>query len=138
MQTAPKGTYSGMLHCAGGILKNEGPLAFYKVNTTQMCGNGSRFTALIPPKGTVPPLLGIGLCVSIQFGALEWSKRLFAQQNLLQGKGGERGLTLSGGQLYVAGIFAGVANSVVSGPVEHIRISGNRSLTLPSNPTTEF
>ncbi|KAJ2967927.1 hypothetical protein NUW54_g13366 [Trametes sanguinea] len=31
MQTAPAGTYSGMLHCAGGILKNEGPLAFYKV-----------------------------------------------------------------------------------------------------------
>jgi hypothetical protein len=31
MQTAPKGTYVGMLHCAGGILKNEGPLAFYKV-----------------------------------------------------------------------------------------------------------
>lgn len=32
MQTAPKGTYTGMLHCAGGILKNEGPLAFYKVH----------------------------------------------------------------------------------------------------------
>ena len=31
MQTASKGTYKGMLHCAGGILKNEGPLAFYKV-----------------------------------------------------------------------------------------------------------
>ena len=31
MQTAPAGTYSGMLSCAGGILKNEGPLAFYKV-----------------------------------------------------------------------------------------------------------
>ena len=31
MQTAPAGTYKGMLHCAGGILKNEGPLAFYKV-----------------------------------------------------------------------------------------------------------
>lgn len=31
MQTAPKGAYSGMLHCATGILKNEGPLAFYKV-----------------------------------------------------------------------------------------------------------
>jgi len=102
MQTSPKGTYSGMLHCAGGILKNEGPLAFYK--------------------GTVPPLLGIGICVSIQFGALEWSKRLFAQQNLLHGQGGERGLTLSGDQLYISGVFAGVANSVVSGPVEHIRI----------------
>ena len=32
MQTSPAGTYSGMLHCAGGILKNEGPFAFYKVN----------------------------------------------------------------------------------------------------------
>lgn len=32
MQTSAKGTYNGMLHCAGGILKNEGPLAFYKVN----------------------------------------------------------------------------------------------------------
>ena len=31
MQTAPKGTYTGMVQCAGGILKNEGPLAFYKV-----------------------------------------------------------------------------------------------------------
>ena len=31
MQTAPKGTYAGMMHCAKGILKNEGPLAFYKV-----------------------------------------------------------------------------------------------------------
>lgn len=31
MQTSAKGTYTGMLHCATGILKNEGPLAFYKV-----------------------------------------------------------------------------------------------------------
>jgi len=32
MQTSPAGTYSGMLHCAGGILKNEGPFAFYKAS----------------------------------------------------------------------------------------------------------
>ncbi|PCH36022.1 mitochondrial carrier [Wolfiporia cocos MD-104 SS10] len=102
MQTAPKGTYSGMLHCAGGILKNEGPLAFYK--------------------GTLTPLLGIGVCVSIQFGALEWSKRFFAQRNLERGIGGPTGLTLSSGQLFTSGVFAGVANGVVSGPVEHIRI----------------
>jgi solute carrier family 25 carnitine/acylcarnitine transporter 20/29 len=31
MQTSAKGTYKGMVHCAGGILKNEGPFAFYKV-----------------------------------------------------------------------------------------------------------
>ncbi|KAF9527341.1 mitochondrial carrier domain-containing protein [Crepidotus variabilis] len=102
MQTAPKGTYSGMLHCAGGILRNEGPLAFYK--------------------GTLTPLLGIGVCVSIQFGALEYAKRIFADQNLKAGRGGEGGRTLTGSQLFTSGIFAGLANGVVSGPVEHIRI----------------
>ncbi|KAG6911167.1 hypothetical protein DXG01_003907 [Tephrocybe rancida] len=102
MQTAPKGTYKGMVDCAGGILKNEGPLAFYK--------------------GTLTPLLGIGVCVSIQFGALEWTKRFFAEQNRRIGRGGVNGNVLSGGQLFTAGVFAGLANGVVSGPVEHIRI----------------
>ncbi|KAI0088140.1 mitochondrial carrier [Irpex rosettiformis] len=102
MQTAPKGTYSGMLHCAGGILKHEGPLAFYK--------------------GTLTPLLGIGVCVSIQFGAMEYSKRFFAERNLESGIGGPQGTHLTGGQLLAAGTFAGLANGVVSGPVEHIRI----------------
>ncbi|KAF8973022.1 mitochondrial carrier domain-containing protein [Flammula alnicola] len=102
MQTAPKGTYNGMLHCAGGILKNEGPLAFYK--------------------GTLTPLLGIGVCVSIQFGALEYAKRIFATQNLAAGLGGEGGKSLTGNQLFISGVFAGLANGVVSGPVEHIRI----------------
>ncbi|KAK7018834.1 mitochondrial carrier [Favolaschia claudopus] len=102
MQTAPKGTYSGMMHCATGILKNEGPLAFYK--------------------GTLTPLLGIGVCVSIQFGVLEYTKRYFAAQNVRGGLGGEGGATLSGGQLFSAGVLAGIGNGVVSGPVEHIRI----------------
>ncbi|KIK80309.1 hypothetical protein PAXRUDRAFT_833608 [Paxillus rubicundulus Ve08.2h10] len=102
MQTSAKGTYKGMLHCAGGILKNEGPLAFYK--------------------GTLTPLLGIGVCVSIQFGALEYAKRVFAAQNLANGEGGEGGRMLGGGQLIAAGVGAGLANGFVSGPVEHIRI----------------
>ncbi|KAI0733037.1 mitochondrial carrier [Fomitopsis betulina] len=113
MQTAPKGTYSGMFHCAGGILKNEGPLAFYK--------------------GTLTPLLGIGVCVSIQFGALEYSKRFFAKRNLEEGKGVPTGLYLTGPQLVASGIFAGVANGVVSGPVEHIRIRlQTQSATSPT------
>ncbi|KAL0956926.1 hypothetical protein HGRIS_003030 [Hohenbuehelia grisea] len=102
MQTAPKGTYTGMMHCAGGILKNEGPLAFYK--------------------GTLTPLLGIGVCVSIQFGVLEYTKRFFTRQNVETGKGGPDGLALGAGQLVTAGVLAGLANGVVSGPVEHIRI----------------
>lgn len=113
MQTAPKGTYAGMFDCAGGILKNEGPLAFYK--------------------GTLTPLLGIGVCVSIQFGALEYTKRYFGEQNRRNGRGGEDGMTLGSGQLFVAGVLAGLANGVVSGPVEHIRI---RLQTQPNtNPT---
>lgn len=112
MQTAPKGTYSGMVQCATGILTNEGPLAFYK--------------------GTLSPLLGIGVCVSIQFAVLESSKRYFAAQNLKHGLGGPDGKEFSGGQLVVAGALAGIANGVVSGPVEHIRI---RLQTQPSvNP----
>ncbi|TFL03187.1 mitochondrial carrier domain-containing protein [Pterulicium gracile] len=102
MQTSVKGQYKGMVDCATGILKNEGPLAFYK--------------------GTLTPLLGIGACVSIQFAALEYTKRLFAQQNAALGLGGPGGLQLGTGQIFTAGVAAGLANSVVSGPVEHIRI----------------
>ncbi|EJD34687.1 mitochondrial carrier with solute carrier repeats [Auricularia subglabra TFB-10046 SS5] len=97
MQTSPPGTYSGLMHCAGDILKNEGPLAFYK--------------------GTLSPLLGIGACVSIQFGVLEWFKRYFAARNPNPSVN-----ALGSGQLAFAGAAAGLANSVVSGPVEHIRI----------------
>lgn len=126
MQTAPKGTYSGMLHCAGGILKNEGPLAFYKVRHRIPPLPTSHWPMIltIPSRlqGTLTPLLGIGVCVSIQFGALEYSKRFFAKRNLEEGKGGPTGLFLTGPQLAAAGVFAGVANGVVSGPVEHIRI----------------
>ncbi|KAG9102557.1 Mitochondrial carrier protein ymc2 [Ceratobasidium sp. 370] len=72
--------------------------------------------------GTLTPLLGIGLCVSIQFAALEGTKRMFADMNRKRGIGGPDGLLLSSGQLIIAGATAGLANSVVSGPVEHIRI----------------
>lgn len=60
--------------------------------------------------------------MSIQFGVLEYTKRYFADQNSYNGKGGPGGKDLSAGQLVVAGVLAGLANGVVSGPVEHIRI----------------
>jgi hypothetical protein len=31
MQTAPQGTYSSTMACVTSVIKNEGPLAFYKV-----------------------------------------------------------------------------------------------------------
>ncbi|SGY13640.1 BQ5605_C010g05926 [Microbotryum silenes-dioicae] len=89
--------YSGALECATRILKDEGALAFYK--------------------GTSMPLVGIGACVSLQFACLQAGKRFFASRNV-----GKVNPSLSLGQLYLAGAFAGVGNSIASTPVEHIRI----------------
>jgi len=90
--------YNGPIDAFRRIVAEEGPLAFYK--------------------GTVAPLIGIGACVSIQFAALGAIQRIFVEQNIKRGRSSQ----LDAGQLYLAGAGAGVANSVVSGPVEHIRI----------------
>ncbi len=97
IQTSPSGTYSGPLQCATQVLKSEGPLAFYK--------------------GTLTPLLGIGACVSVQFAALGAAKRF-----LLSRHASSTDTTLSIPELFVAGGTAGVANTVLSGPIENIRI----------------
>lgn len=92
--------YSSALNAATTIYAKEGPLAFYK--------------------GTLTPLLGIGACVSIQFGAFGWARRHFESANAAAHPLGSK--ELSYGQYYAAGAFAGVANSAISGPIEHVRI----------------
>lgn len=92
--------YSSALNAATTIYAKEGALAFYK--------------------GTLTPLLGIGACVSIQFGAFGYARRYFETANLAKTSGLSK--ELSYGQYYTAGAFAGVANSVISGPIEHVRI----------------
>lgn len=98
--------YKSALDAAKAIYSKEGPLAFYK--------------------GTLTPLLGIGACVSIQFGAFGFAKRYFETRNAAEGLLGgalqKKNKDLSYGQYYAAGAFAGVANSVISGPIEHVRI----------------
>lgn len=81
------------------IYKTEGALAFYK--------------------GTLTPLIGIGACVSVQFGAFHEARRRFEAYNA-----SKNALSpgLSYGQYYAAGAIAGVTNSVISGPIEHVRI----------------
>ena len=101
LQTQPKPgpgeerLYRGAIDCIQKTVRNEGLGALYK--------------------GTLSPLAGIGLCVSIQFATVEHMKRYLHSTNA----SASDPLTL--GQLFVAGSAAGIANSVVSGPVEHIR-----------------
>lgn len=90
------------LAAATSIYRNEGALAFYK--------------------GTLTPLLGIGACVSVQFGGFHFARRYFEEQNTLRHGAAAAGAPLSYGQYYASGAFAGVANSVISGPIEHVRI----------------
>ncbi|SCN92237.1 related to carrier protein YMC1, mitochondrial [Fusarium fujikuroi] len=71
-------------------------------------------------KGTLPPLLGVGACVSIQFGAFHYFSQHFNNFNKQQRSNHKGSLYL--GQFYIAGALAGVTNSVISGPIEHIRI----------------
>jgi solute carrier family 25 carnitine/acylcarnitine transporter 20/29 len=90
--------YTGALDAATSIYRKEGPAAFYK--------------------GTLTPLIGIGACVSVQFGGFHYARRAFEAQNTA--KHGSAQLSYS--QYYAAGAFAGIANTVLSSPIEHIRI----------------
>lgn len=99
--------YKGALDCASQIFKNEGATAFYK--------------------GTLTPLIGIGACVSVQFGAFNYARRVLEEQNAARLKKSVEQLEkepqpLSYGQYYAAGAFAGLANTVLSSPIEHVRI----------------
>lgn len=68
--------------------------------------------------------MGIGACVSIQFGAFGYAKRYLENANAAAASplNPLKSRDLSYGQYYAAGAFAGVANSVISGPIEHVRI----------------
>lgn len=57
------------------------------------------------------PLLGVGACVSIQFGVVEAVKRQFVEVNQRIGHKDD----LTSWQLYQAGAAAGIANSFVAG-----------------------
>ncbi|KAM5356450.1 hypothetical protein ACJ41O_003096 [Fusarium nematophilum] len=96
------------LNVASHIWHAEGPLSFYK--------------------GTLPPLLGVGACVSIQFGAFHYFRHLLEDFNKSRGRS-DPSLSLS--QFYMAGGSAGLTNSVISSPIEHMRI---RLQTQPHGP----
>jgi solute carrier family 25 (mitochondrial carnitine/acylcarnitine transporter), member 20/29 len=56
----------------------------------------------------------------VQFGGFHYARRAFEKKNAADRPTGDPNLTYS--QYYLAGAFAGVTNSVLSGPIEHVRI----------------
>ncbi|POW03805.1 hypothetical protein PSTT_10832, partial [Puccinia striiformis] len=101
--------YKGMSDAAVQIYRKEGFLGFYK--------------------GTSLPLIGIGACVSIQFGCLEASKRAFNQWqwSSTESRSAISLRSSSGGRQFDNFRQAKKANlmeyySYLSRPVEHIRI----------------
>ncbi|PIA17281.1 mitochondrial carrier [Coemansia reversa NRRL 1564] len=98
LQTQPD-IYTGTMDAVRKTVQNDGFGGFYK--------------------GTTTPLVGVGLCVSIQFLVVEQMKRYFGRLNNTPSK---QAPMLTPTQLYISGAAAGVANSVVSGPVEHVRV----------------
>lgn len=90
------------------VLKNEGAFAFYK--------------------GTLPPLVGVGVCVSLQFYGFHEARR-----QILRFTGqSELGLWP---QTYIAGACAGLVNTPVTAPVEQLRIL-SQSATTPGTKTS--
>ena len=93
------------------LLKNEGPKGFYK--------------------GTLTPLIGVGACVSLQFGVNEAMKRFFHSRNP-----DSTSQILSLPQYYICGLTGGITNSFLASPIEHVRI--RLQTQTGSGPNVEF
>ncbi|KAM3159417.1 Carrier protein YMC1 [Lachancea thermotolerans] len=94
LQTSP--VPSTAVEVIKNLVKNEGVLAFYK--------------------GTLVPLVGVGACVSCQFGINEAMKRYFRRDHT------ESDQTLTLSQYYTCGFVSGFANAFLASPIEHVRI----------------
>ncbi|SMN20368.1 similar to Saccharomyces cerevisiae YBR104W YMC2 Mitochondrial protein, putative inner membrane transporter with a role in oleate metabolism and glutamate biosynthesis [Maudiozyma saulgeensis] len=109
LQTAT--TRTSAVEVVKSLLKNEGPRGFYK--------------------GTLTPLVGVGACVSIQFGVNEAMKRFFHSMNK-----NPNNSTLSLPQYYMCGVAGGFSNSFLAAPIEHVRI--RLQTQTSSGPNAEF
>ncbi|CAG61709.1 uncharacterized protein GVI51_K12045 [Nakaseomyces glabratus] len=94
-------TKIGVIEVVQNLLRNEGALAFYK--------------------GMLTPLLGVGICVSVQFGVNESMKRFFAAYNADR-VDPQKHVPLPLHQYYLCGLTGGVVNSFLAAPIEHVRI----------------
>ena len=75
--------------------------------------------------GALSPLAGIAACVSLQFGGNEAAKRVILRYNKKKESNSEDkkdNEELTPRQFVICGSAAGILNTNVAAPVEHIRI----------------
>ncbi|KAF9890620.1 hypothetical protein FE257_005751 [Aspergillus nanangensis] len=98
------------LQVARNIWVREGSLAFYK--------------------GSLSPLIGVGTCIGIVYSSFDIYSRALRSLN----PQGHDLLSLK--QMYLAGGLAGLTNSLISGPMEHIRI--RLQVQSPNSPYQRY
>ncbi|BAO40112.1 carrier protein YMC1 [Kluyveromyces marxianus] len=123
-----KDVFSGTVGGVAQVLVGQ-PFDIIKVRLQTMPGNTTAWEAIADLvryeglrgfyKGTMAPLVGVGACVSCQFGVNEAMKRMFKDINRSRGRF-ENSLSL--GQYYTCGFVSGSANAVLATPIEHVRI----------------
>lgn len=94
----------GSLAIIRQVLRNEGALAFYK--------------------GTISPLFGVGVCVSLQFYGFHEARRQ------IMARTGSNSLSIWP-QTYLAGAAAGLMNAPIASPVEQLRILSQSNTAGP-------
>ena len=92
--------YSSVLDWVRSVYRNEGFMGFYK--------------------GTLSPITGISICVSLQFAGNSIGKTIQTKINELRGKSNPQKLTTV--QFMISGGTGGFVNSFAWTPVENIRI----------------
>ncbi|CAG98589.1 uncharacterized protein KLLA0_F17864g [Kluyveromyces lactis] len=123
-----KDVFSGTVGGVAQVLVGQ-PFDIIKVRLQTMPGNATAWEAITDLvkyegfmgfyKGTMAPLVGVGACVSCQFGINEAMKRYFRDLNRSRGIYDN---TLSLGQYYTCGFVSGSANALLATPIEHVRI----------------
>jgi len=94
--------YRNAVDCFRQMLKNEGFFAFYR--------------------GMLAPIIGLTVLNSICFGVFGHFKLMFEKMNQAKGLQLPNGKTITNNQVAIAGGFAGFVQSLISSPIEFVKI----------------
>jgi len=117
MQTRPRGTYRGIVHCVTTMARAEGILSLYR--------------------GLLSPVVGYGAIKAMAFGSYNKLKHVVADSYRWRSTSGRQGVaSLTLDELAACGAGAGFVQSFVRAPVEQVKVlmqarNAKSSSTLP-------